>query len=72
MPNPRCIPTDATSIRIPIWALTILVTNIAMITTPKPVNEVTMPTSSFDVLFLDMSHARPVGKRSVTAVLEAP
>jgi hypothetical protein len=42
-----------------------------MITTPKPMNEATMPTRSFDVLFLGMSHARPVGKRSVTAVLEA-
>jgi hypothetical protein len=35
-------------------------------------NEATMPTKSFDVLFLAMSHARPLGKRSVTAVLEAP
>jgi hypothetical protein len=34
-------------------------------------NEATMPTKSFDVLLLAMSHAGPLGKRSVTAVMKA-
>ena len=42
-----------------------------MITPARPMNEATMPTTSFGVLFLDIGHAGPLAAFGY-GVLEAP
>jgi hypothetical protein len=51
------IPTNVTSISIAIWKLIIFAADRRIIVATRPINEMTMPATTFSVLFLGIGYA---------------